>query len=61
MNVPTRLVIGFVGTATLVALVLVGILAIRGASVPSELGAIAPAGITGLLGLLVNTRGVETS
>lgn len=58
MNTPSTqtLVVGFVGLALLTSLVLIGVLAINSQSIPNELGSVPLACVTGLLGLLVNTR-----
>lgn len=56
MTAPARMVIAFVGLAVLLALAGIAVLAVRETPIPNELGAVPLSGITGLLGLLVNTR-----
>lgn len=61
MTAPARLVIAFVGLAVLLALGAIAVLAVRETPIPSELGSVPLAGITGLLGLLVNTKNTDPS
>lgn len=56
MTAPVRLVIVIVGAAMLLSLVLIGILVLQAAPVPDVLPTVAVASLTGLLGLLTNTR-----
>lgn len=56
MNAPVRLVILVVGAALLLCLLLIGLLVIQGRAVPDVLPTVAVASLTGLLGLLTNTR-----
>lgn len=53
MTAPVRLVVAIVGVALVLAVLIIGALAIRGQSVPDVLQNIAVGAITGLLGLLV--------
>lgn len=50
-----RLVIATVGLVTLAAVIIIGVLALRGAGIPDVLQNVAVGGLTGLIGLLVPT------
>lgn len=56
MTGPVRLVILVVGAALLLCLVLIGLLVLQEKPVPDVLPTVAVASLTGLLGLLTNTR-----
>lgn len=56
MTAPVRLVIVVVGTAMILALLLIGLLVLKDRPVPDVLPTVAVASLTGLLGLLTNTR-----
>lgn len=53
---PLDLVIAFIGLVLLMAVALIGILAVRGQPAPDVLQNIAVGSLTGLVGLLVPTR-----
>lgn len=56
MTAPVRLVILVVGAAMILSLLLIGLLVLQERAVPDVLPTVAVASLTGLLGLLTNTR-----
>lgn len=56
MTAPVRMVILVVGAAMLLSLVLIGLLVLQEKAVPDVLPTVSVAALTGLLGLLTNTR-----
>lgn len=56
MTAPIRLVILLVGATMILDLLLIGLLVLQGRPVPDVLPTVLVAALTGLLGLLTNTR-----